>query len=103
MLFNVGRWYRLTALARLKPRAATEAAATPPRRQVTIAIAVLLALIFSKYFYLASLSSYYTFYLIDRSAFRCRVRSSTCSCSSPPSPRAPSWADRSATASAAST
>ena len=29
------------------------------------AIAVLLALIFSKYFYLASLTSYYTFYLID--------------------------------------
>ena len=33
---------------------------------MTIAIAVLLALIFSKYFYLASLSSYYTFYLINR-------------------------------------
>jgi len=35
-------------------------------RQVSIAIAVLLALIFSKYFYLASLTSYYTFYLINR-------------------------------------
>jgi FSR family fosmidomycin resistance protein-like MFS transporter len=30
------------------------------------AVAVLLALIFSKYFYLASISSYYTLYLIDR-------------------------------------
>ncbi len=29
------------------------------------AIAVLLGLLFSKYFYMASLSSYYTFYLID--------------------------------------
>ena len=35
------------------------------RRRVRLALAVLLALIFSKYFYLASLSSYYTFYLID--------------------------------------
>jgi FSR family fosmidomycin resistance protein-like MFS transporter len=35
-------------------------------RRVAGAIAVLLALIFSKYFYLASLSSYYTFYLISR-------------------------------------
>jgi FSR family fosmidomycin resistance protein-like MFS transporter len=33
---------------------------------VTGAIAILLALIFSKYFYLASLTSYYTFYLINR-------------------------------------
>ncbi len=32
---------------------------------MTLAIAVLLALIFSKYFYLASITSYYTFYLID--------------------------------------
>jgi FSR family fosmidomycin resistance protein-like MFS transporter len=33
---------------------------------VIVAISVLLALIFSKYFYLASLTSYYTFYLISR-------------------------------------
>ncbi len=38
------------------------------------AIAVLLALIFSKYFYLASLYSYYTFYLIER--FHVGVRDS---------------------------
>ena len=37
-----------------------------PRRQVAISLAVLLALIFSKYFYLISLSSYYTFYLIEK-------------------------------------
>ncbi|MBS0439272.1 MAG: MFS transporter, partial [Proteobacteria bacterium] len=37
-------------------------------------IAVLLALIFSKYFYLASLYSYYTFYLIER--FHVSVRDS---------------------------
>ena len=37
-----------------------------PRRKVAFAIAILLALIFSKYFYLASITRYYTFYLIDK-------------------------------------
>jgi FSR family fosmidomycin resistance protein-like MFS transporter len=35
-------------------------------RRVGWSLAILAALIFSKYFYLASLNSYYTFYLIDR-------------------------------------
>ena len=34
--------------------------------RVRTSIAILIALIFSKYFYLASLTSYYTFYLINR-------------------------------------
>ncbi len=63
VLFNVGHWYKTHGIARLK-RATNERAAAP-RRHVVIAITVLLALIFSKYFYLASLTSYYTFYLID--------------------------------------
>ncbi len=67
VLFNVGHWYKAHGVARQKPRTVDgKAAATPQRREVKIAIAVLLALIFSKYFYLASLSSYYTFYLINR-------------------------------------
>ncbi|HEV2275997.1 MAG TPA: MFS transporter, partial [Acidobacteriaceae bacterium] len=45
-----------------------------PRAKVARAIAVLVALIFSKYFYLSSVSSYYTFYLISR--FHVSVRSS---------------------------
>ena len=36
------------------------------RARVAFAVAILLVLIFSKYFYLVSLSSYYTFYLIDK-------------------------------------
>jgi FSR family fosmidomycin resistance protein-like MFS transporter len=63
VLFNVGHWYKTHGIARLK-RTTNERAAAP-RRHVAIAITVLLALIFSKYFYLASLTSYYTFYLID--------------------------------------
>jgi len=65
LLLQVGRWYRRHALARSKP-ASHAAEATLPRRQVIVAIAVLLALIFSKYFYLASLNTYYTFYLMER-------------------------------------
>jgi FSR family fosmidomycin resistance protein-like MFS transporter len=37
-----------------------------PQRQIVLAISVLLLLIFSKYFYLASLNTYYTFYLMER-------------------------------------
>jgi FSR family fosmidomycin resistance protein-like MFS transporter len=37
-----------------------------PKNKVVQAMAVLLALIFSKYIYLSSLTNYYTFYLIDR-------------------------------------
>ena len=44
------------------------------RNKVAGAVAILLALIFSKYVYLASLSSYYTFYLIHR--FHVSVQSS---------------------------
>jgi MFS transporter, FSR family, fosmidomycin resistance protein len=67
LLARVGRWYRRTALPAGKARPARHAAAAPlPRRTVITTIAVLLALIFSKYFYLASLTSYYTFYLIGR-------------------------------------
>ena len=68
VLFNVGHWYKRDGMALLKPRK-TDASAThstPTRREVTVAMTVLLALIFSKYFYLASLGSYYTFYLISR-------------------------------------
>jgi MFS transporter, FSR family, fosmidomycin resistance protein len=64
VLFNVGSWYKSHGMARVKRHVAGSAAVSP--RKVTMAIAVLLALIFSKYFYLASLTSYYTFYLINR-------------------------------------
>ncbi len=67
VLLNVGHWYKLHGMARLKPRASGAGAhAAPTQRQVVVALSVLLALIFSKYFYLASLTSYYTFYLITR-------------------------------------
>jgi MFS transporter, FSR family, fosmidomycin resistance protein len=72
VLFNVGHWYKTHGITRLKHAARTRAIEASPRR-VAGAIAVLLALIFSKYFYLASITSYYTFYLIGH--FHQSVRS----------------------------
>ena len=72
LLTRVGGWYRRHALAR--PQVAAEHAHGLPSRRVMLAIAILLALIFSKYFYLASVYSYYTFYLIER--FHVSVQSS---------------------------
>ena len=65
VLFNVGHWYKSHGMALIKPRAVGVGAPVSARK-VAGAITVLLALIFSKYFYLASLTSYYTFYLINR-------------------------------------
>jgi MFS transporter, FSR family, fosmidomycin resistance protein len=75
VLIRVSRWYK-ARLAHLqsKPAKHAEESAGLPRRQVIIAIAVLIALIFSKYFYLAALTSYYTFYLISK--FHVSVQSS---------------------------
>jgi len=67
ILWNVGTWYKHHGLARLIAAKATGAVRAPlPRGQALGGIAVLLALIFSKYVYLASLTSYFTFYLIHR-------------------------------------
>ncbi|WEK00812.1 MAG: MFS transporter [Candidatus Sphingomonas phytovorans] len=67
ILWNVGQWYRHHGLARLsRGGAGRQAGMTLPRGKVLGGIAVLLALIFSKYVYLASLTSYFTFYLIHR-------------------------------------
>lgn len=62
LLTRVSRWY---AHQQRSAKAAVHAAgAGLSRRRVAGAVAVLLVLIFSKYFYVASLSSYYTFYLM---------------------------------------
>jgi len=74
ILVGVGHW-RSTHLARATPsHVHVDAAPALPRRTVVGAIAVLASLVFSKYFYLTSFSSYFTFYLISR--FHLSVRSS---------------------------
>jgi MFS transporter, FSR family, fosmidomycin resistance protein len=67
LLWNVGNWYKEHNSSGARAKAdAHEAHHGLSRRQVTWAIVILLALIFSKYIYLASLSVYYTFYLISK-------------------------------------
>jgi FSR family fosmidomycin resistance protein-like MFS transporter len=67
VLWNVGVWYKHHGLARLAAAAKRGGAhAEVPKGTALKAILILLALIFSKYVYLASLTSYFTFYLIQR-------------------------------------
>ena len=68
LLVRVGRWSaeHRPRRANAAPMAGWEPRPGLSRKRVIFALAVLVALIFSKYFYLASLSSYYTFYLISR-------------------------------------
>ncbi|CAN5800511.1 MFS transporter [soil metagenome] len=67
ILWWVGKWYRAEqARGAFKKKARGAGDVVLPRRTVAIAIGVLLLLIFSKYFYMASFQSYYTFYLIER-------------------------------------
>lgn len=68
VLSAVGRWYaRQLATAPRGTRKGSGAAAGPLSRvRIVATVAILLGLIFSKYFYMASFSSYYTFYLIHR-------------------------------------
>lgn len=68
LLARIGQWYRAN-MHRLKVRPAAHGDFVPvklSRGKVAWALAVLVALIFSKYFYLISLTNYYTFYLIGK-------------------------------------
>jgi len=66
VLTVVGRWYRRRVTERRRAPVATLVATPLPQARVVASVAILLTLIFSKYFYMASLSTYYTFYLIHR-------------------------------------
>jgi FSR family fosmidomycin resistance protein-like MFS transporter len=68
ILIMLGNWYRNGGHAAPRARNATIPSAVLPKSQVRRAIAVLIALIFSKYFYLSSITSYYIFYLMHRVA-----------------------------------
>ncbi|HUW40085.1 MAG TPA: MFS transporter [Rectinemataceae bacterium] len=75
VLSRVGTWYAAKVAARGR-RAGTHMVELLPglsQGRVAAAVGILLVLIFSKYFYLASMNSYYTFYLMSR--FSLTVRS----------------------------
>ena len=68
VMITVCRWYK-AYLRRVKWRPANAVRHAPmplPHGRTFFAIAILLTLIFSKYIYMASLSSYYTFYLMHK-------------------------------------
>src|ERR1019366_2608444 len=68
LLWRIGTWYKHSHVATALAAPVRVDAARPglSRKTLARAIGVLLVLLFSKYFYLASLTSYYTFYLISR-------------------------------------
>lgn len=68
VLFQVGRWYSANRSRIHVDQGMIAAAVRPPveGRKVIITVGILLILIFSKYFYLAGMTSYYTFYLISK-------------------------------------
>jgi MFS transporter, FSR family, fosmidomycin resistance protein len=86
LLADIGAWTKRRRAAQEKLQApppplaghvvevaSAEPHATLPRKKILWSLAILVALMFSKYFYLASLGSYYTFYLMDK--FHVSVRS----------------------------
>jgi MFS transporter, FSR family, fosmidomycin resistance protein len=68
VLARVGAWYKRQHLDRAASSKGRGAAAAAPvsARRVAWSIAILVMLIFSKYFYIASITSYYSFYLIAK-------------------------------------
>jgi FSR family fosmidomycin resistance protein-like MFS transporter len=72
LLLQVGRWYKRQSPAPVKARMAGGARRISPVN-VTMTIGVLVILMLSKNAYTASLSSYYTFYLIDTFAVSVQV------------------------------
>lgn len=66
ILTRIGLWYRARSLSR---KATTQKAAKPhdlPRLRVLALVGVLMLLLFSKNVYSSSLTSFFTFYLIER-------------------------------------
>jgi FSR family fosmidomycin resistance protein-like MFS transporter len=67
VLWRVGRWYlRVLSIRARGARNNAARGSALPARKVALIVATLLLLIFSKQFYVASMTSYYTFYLIGR-------------------------------------
>jgi MFS transporter, FSR family, fosmidomycin resistance protein len=68
VLVTIGKWYK-NNVHLTKPKfqkGLSENIQLFSKRKIAFSVVILLLLIFSKYFYLASMSSYYTFYLINK-------------------------------------
>ena len=67
VMLNISKWY-LNNTHRIKPKKVVQQLDQPTlsNTRIIFSLGILLVLIFSKYFYMASMTSYYTFYLMDR-------------------------------------
>jgi FSR family fosmidomycin resistance protein-like MFS transporter len=65
ILWRIGRWYKPRIAPRVS-KAMTRHPNAPSPRRTALAIAILIVLVFSKFIYMASLTSYYTFFLIHK-------------------------------------
>lgn len=66
ILARVGVWYKGHLHLKKSRAVSNDLHPALSRKRVVTSIAILLVLIFSKYFYMTSMSSYFTFYLIDK-------------------------------------
>lgn len=66
VLARVGAWYKSQHLDRRGAKSRSAAVSPVSARQVAWSIGILVVLLFSKYFYTASISSFYSFYLIEK-------------------------------------
>jgi MFS transporter, FSR family, fosmidomycin resistance protein len=67
VLGKVGAWYKRQHIDRAGNSKSRTAVSSPvSARRVAWSIGILVVLIFSKYFYIASITSYYSFYLIEK-------------------------------------
>ncbi|MDA6068321.1 MFS transporter [Flavobacterium sp. AC] len=68
ILSGIAKWYQehLNLKALNKSASVEEVHHSLSKQKVILSLAILMVLIFSKYFYMASMTSYYTFYLIDK-------------------------------------
>ena len=67
VLAGVGRWYSKTLMQRRREGSEHVAIAAPfPANVVRRAMTILVVMIFSKYFFISSMTSYFTFFLIDK-------------------------------------
>ena len=66
VLMNVGKWYKRHLKVSGRVTKKREVTNHFSKTKISITVAILLVLIFSKYFYLASMTNYYTFYLINK-------------------------------------
>lgn len=65
VLWRIGNWYKPHTKKKKTAKVLKHHKALT-RRQIVFSVIVLLVLIFSKYFYMASMTNYFTFYLMDK-------------------------------------